>query len=495
MPKPILPLLLALSPHQERPLVDGGMARPAPLPIPASREATVYGYHPYWSGSPNEVDLAPLSHIAVFSVELQADGSLSSQERWTETAESLVDRAHSMDVKVHLCMTSFSDEVNEEVLSSPPKRAAAIGSLAGLVSAYGADGVNVDIEGLESGLREEMVDFVQELAEAVDEVVVAMPAVDWSGSWDYQALAAASDGLFIMGYGYHWSGGDPGPVDPLYGGMPWGSYALDWTVEDYLSEGVDPGKVILGLPLYGREWPTSGSSIPGTATGPGEAVTMSEAVVRAQEDGKLFDESSWTPYVLYSDAQLWYGDVDSVRKRIEYARSMELQGVGFWALTYEQGVAGFWEMVMEETSSEETESSEEEEGSSGNQPPVADAGDDRSAAAGAEAKLDGSYSYDPDGDPASFLWEQAAGPETGVSDPESAVAAAPLPEAGTYVFRLTVQDPTGGQDSDLVTVVALAEPKGGCSHTGTGPWLLSLLLIRRRKERECQPSSVATAAN
>ncbi|MEC7987401.1 MAG: glycosyl hydrolase family 18 protein, partial [Myxococcota bacterium] len=62
--------------------------------------------------------------------------------------------------------------------------------------------------------------------------------------------------------GYHWKGGDPGPVDPLFGGSPWSVYSLEWTVEDYRDKGVPDNKIILGLPLYGREWPTENNDVP-----------------------------------------------------------------------------------------------------------------------------------------------------------------------------------------------------------------------------------------
>ena len=81
------------------------------------------------------------------------------------------------------------------------------------------------------------------------EIVIATPAVDWSDAYDYETLSRYA-GLFIMGYDYHWSGSDPGPVDPLFGGSPWGQFALDWTVNDYLSLGVNPDRIILRLPLY-----------------------------------------------------------------------------------------------------------------------------------------------------------------------------------------------------------------------------------------------------
>ena len=111
-------------------------------------------------------------------------------------------------------------------------------------------------------LEEDLNDFIQGVCE-IPEIVIATPAVDWSDAYDYKTLSNYAD-LFIMGYDYHWSGAT-GPVDQLFGGSPWGQFALDWTVNDYLSLDVDPDRIILGLPLYGRSWSTVNSSVPGTS--------------------------------------------------------------------------------------------------------------------------------------------------------------------------------------------------------------------------------------
>ena len=94
---------------------------------------TVYAFQPYWGEDHMTVDLTPLTHIAVFSVELQSDGTLSSTSYWHSVAQDLVDRAHGMGVKVHLCMTSFSDEINNVVLPDTQKRATLVAELASLV--------------------------------------------------------------------------------------------------------------------------------------------------------------------------------------------------------------------------------------------------------------------------------------------------------------------------------------------------------------------------
>ncbi|MEC7984736.1 MAG: glycosyl hydrolase family 18 protein, partial [Myxococcota bacterium] len=170
-----------------------------PIPFPSPPSVTVYGYHAYWTGDPMDIDLSPLSHIAIFNVDLNADGTLADTQRWTSVAPDIVEKAHGMGVKVHLCLTSFYDSINNTVLPDASKRATAISELTNLVNAYGADGVNIDIEGMDEEQRENLNLFVQELRPHVDEIFLATPAVDWTDAYDYETLAANSDGLFIMG--------------------------------------------------------------------------------------------------------------------------------------------------------------------------------------------------------------------------------------------------------------------------------------------------------
>ena len=473
-------------------------ANPEPLiPLPAARKPllqptppsiTVYGYHAYWTGSVLDVDLSPLSHIAVFNVDLNSDGTLSDTQRWTSVAEELITKAHNMNVKVHLCLTSFSDSINNVVLPDPNKRATLVNELATLVNDYGADGVNIDIEGMDASQRENLNLLVTELQPHVDEIYLATPAIDWSDAYDYAFLANNSDGLFIMGYGYHWKRGDPGPVDPLYGGSPWSAYSLEWTVEDYRSKGVPDDKIVLGLPLYGRQWPTASSAVPGTATGDGVAKVMGEAISYAQSYGSMFDAVTHTPYVLETNQQLWYCDIDSIEARVSWAVDEDLQGIGFWALDYELGVEGFWEMIQEQTvlsppEEPSAEPSTEPGAEPSNEPteePVADAGEDIYTDL-ATITLDGNGSVS-NGTPI-YLWSQKHGPSATISLSDQPIAEIQLSAEGTYVFELNVRDEIG-DDDDTVMVVYQAATKSGCSHLPYTPLYLGLLgfftFIRRR---------------
>lgn len=351
-----------LEPHPWMPHAEHELLRPADGPSgdtaprsngrdPLDRpDLTVYGYWPYWGDPLDTVPVDHLTHLAVFSVNLTSTGALSDTHRWHTYGPQALALARPFGVKVHLTVTCFSDAVMGAVLPYEAKRRTTIDELVELVDAYGADGVNVDFEGLDVELKQDFVRFVEELKARTDEVYVAMPAIDWSGSYDYDLLALASDGLFIMGYGYHWSGGNPGPVAPLYGGNPWGAYSLEWTVDDYRTWGAPNPSLVLGLPLYGRIWPTEDRSVPGSATGTGDASVYSSAVVKGETYGRRWDGTTRTPYAFPSNTeQLWYDDATSLALKVHYAAEENLQGMGFWALTYEDADPTLWTIVDELT--------------------------------------------------------------------------------------------------------------------------------------------------
>ncbi len=62
-------------------------------------------------------------------------------------------------------------------------------------------------------------------------LTIDKPAVDWSGPFDFDQLAEACDGLVIMGYDYHYPGGNPGPNSLVQSGSIWSQWNLTWTLD------------------------------------------------------------------------------------------------------------------------------------------------------------------------------------------------------------------------------------------------------------------------
>ena len=268
-----------------------------------SRE--VLGYLPYWELDYDEFHWDKLTTLAFFAADMNSEGDLTDLHGWTgSTSIALRDEAHANNVRYVLTIVNFEPSSIEALVNNPARRAHAIEVMLNAVMSMGADGVNIDFEGVpvtaKAGLTAFMTETTQAFHAAIpgSYVTMATPAVDWEGAFDYDELAENSDGLMIMGYGYHWSGGPPGPLSPPVAGGIWGEKTLTWTIEDYFKWGKEENrhKFLLGLPFYGYDWVADGPDIPGQSLGTAEYEPFYLCLERANAlGGFLWDEHSHPP--------------------------------------------------------------------------------------------------------------------------------------------------------------------------------------------------------
>ena len=93
----------------------------------------------------------------------------------------------------------------------------------------------------------------------------------------------------------------------------------------------------------------------------------------------------------------------------------------------------------------------------GNSAPVANAGPDQVGVSAGTVTLDGSGSYDPDGDPITYVWSQIGGAGVTLATPTASKTTFTAVAGQTYVFRLTVTD-SGGLTSNATTRVTIGSP-------------------------------------
>ena len=320
-----------------------------PRNVTPTRE--VFGYHPYWMGTAwQNYNYNLLSTIAYFSAEATATGDLNNLHGWPVTG--LINIAHNNGVDVVLCVTLFSNSDLITLLSNATYRQNLINNLLTQVQAGNADGVNVDFESFPASQKQNMVQFITDLTNTFhteipgSQVTLATPAVDWNDGWDYNALATVSDGLFIMGYDYYYSGSSStGPNAPLTGG----GYTVSWTVNDYLNKTNNQAdKLIIGCPYFGFEWPAASSSAGASTTDTGSAKFYAEMEGNALSYGKLWHESSQTPWYRYQNPnwiQGWYDDSLSLSLKYDFAINNDLLGVGVWAMGYDGSNPELWDLL------------------------------------------------------------------------------------------------------------------------------------------------------
>ena len=313
----------------------------------------VIGYLPYWEYSEYpDLDYSLLTQINFFSAELSIYGDIVNDHNWENLY--FIDFAQSHGVKVKLCATLFGSYELSTLLENYFYRQNAINNLLDLVLSVGADGIDIDFELLPTNQRDNLVLFMEELSFAfhsqMDDPIITMatPAIDWSNAWDYESLAEITDGLFIMGYNYFYSGSaNAGPVAPLGGYF----YDIEYTVNDYLNKtNNQTDKLILGLPYYGYDWDVVDSSINSETMSYGIAKTYAEARMLDEYYGSYWDQSSNSAWLTYYDDtwtwnQCWFDDHLSLSNKYAFAKELELQGIGIWALGYDDDYDDLWNLL------------------------------------------------------------------------------------------------------------------------------------------------------
>jgi len=309
-----------------------------------------YGYMPYWVDTAYYQYMAMnlLTHICYFSIDIDpSTGDLGSIPNISRFNKVLND-GHDWGVRIHMTFTLFGNSSVTAFLNNAAARANAIANIRAMVDNYGIEGANLDFEFVTGSVRDSFSLFVNDLAYQLwnhangwKELYMATPAVpEWYPGYDIAYLAAHSDGLFIMAYDFHWSGSTvAGPVSPCVPSSFWGQYCAAKTIGSYKAYGASASKLILGLPYYGIDWPTTSQDMGSSTTGTGSAVVYYYAFQNANTYGRLWDSYSQTPWYRYHTSQwhqCWYDDSVSLAIKFTMTNDSLLQGAGCWALTYDR---------------------------------------------------------------------------------------------------------------------------------------------------------------
>ena len=245
------------------------------------------------------------------------------------------------------------------VIADPTSRTRHVRAVAALAEQNGFDGIDIDYEQFAftdnratwATTRPNWAAFIAELATALHDagrlLTVSIPPIydtgrtADSGYWvyDYPAMGMHVDGIRIMAYDY--STDEPGPIAPL----SW----VRGVVKAAKKAVGDDSKLVLGIPLYGRNWvvATSGTC-PADAPGKVDPNLHEVDALLAQYGAtplrdEVTQESTFTYQRDSTDGstgctqtrEVHYMDALGVRARVDLAREERIGGVVFWALGYD----------------------------------------------------------------------------------------------------------------------------------------------------------------
>jgi spore germination protein len=327
----------------------------------------VNGWLPYWS-MPNALT------SVTQSADLWAEGSPLWYQVTGATAiarhagagdPTVVDALRSRGIKV---VPAVAESLNAAsmaaLLSDPAQRAAHVQTLVGLVTANGYDGIDLDYESMNFGgtstdkaaVRSGFVTLVGELATALHaqgrllSVSVGPRTSADDPNWsvhDYAGLAPSVDRFRVMTYNYHWGGGPPGAIAPVW----WVDKVLTYTVT-----AVPVSKIELGAPLYGYDWPADPTQPDGYGTATGRTYAQTEALriqygaTRQWSSVDAMGRPTAAPWFTYTTPAgvrhvVWYNDADATRSKMTFIEKYRLRGLVFWSAGYED--ARQWSALRE----------------------------------------------------------------------------------------------------------------------------------------------------
>lgn len=336
------------------------MPTPVPItPLPVDNPdvpPAITGYHPKsgryiaawfppsFSGGARdsfEANKDILDEISPFWYSTDTNGRL-----YGDRDDELVRVAHESNVLVIPAIHNIGDfEAVMGVLSDPYIRARHVQNIVDEVLARNYDGIDIDYEMLPATMRMPFSSFIIELSEALRAhgklLTVAVHAKDCDycglgGFQDWSVIGQHADRVRIMTYDYHWRGGGPGPVAPLY-----------WVeaVAEYAKSVIHPEKIFIGVPFYGYDWPPAGAAngLPWTDI---EDLIESQGLTvnLLQRDARGRVDESWFQYQSPEGTrEVWFMTDDGLESKLDLVQRLDLAGIAIWRIGYEK--PEYWDVI------------------------------------------------------------------------------------------------------------------------------------------------------
>jgi spore germination protein YaaH len=248
----------------------------------------------------------------------------------------------------------FNRETVTALLHDPDAQQRAVSDMAERANRENLVGYQIDLENIDPADQALFTAFVRRAADRMHQdgrllsvalvpkftdVFPSVPTPDhptmgeWAAAYDYRALGQIADFLTLMTYDHFNRSTPAGPI----AGFDWVKQALD-----YAEARIPADKLLLGIPLYGREWTELGES---TFSRSLDTATVRELRVKWKSKPQWDDrwQSPWFR-VQHGNATrtVWYEDSRSWTEKLNLVRDQHLRGFAAWRLGFEG--PNFWSM-------------------------------------------------------------------------------------------------------------------------------------------------------
>ncbi|CAK9808295.1 CHIT1 [Anthophora plagiata] len=311
------------------------------------------------------------THIIYTFVGLGSNGNVRVLDPWLDLPSGLNGfgkftalRQLSPGTKAMVAMGGWNEGSIKysQMAANPGIRAQFVQNVVKFLKTYNFDGFDLDWEypnqrGGNSADKSNFVTLLRELKQELSKngylLSVAVGGAESSASLSYliSQVAQHVDFINLMTYDLNGSWNNfVGINAPLYASSSEsGDQAklnVNSAVRYWLSQGAPADKLILGIPAYGRSFTLANAGNNGLgapAKGPGNAgpYTREAGNLGYNEICSDIRQGGWTvvrdsqqrvPYAFKGNQWVGYDDAQSVREKVNFAKSLDLGGIMMWSL-------------------------------------------------------------------------------------------------------------------------------------------------------------------
>ncbi|WP_173915456.1 LysM peptidoglycan-binding domain-containing protein [Halobacillus sp. Marseille-Q1614] len=276
------------------------------------------------------------TYLSPFMYAIREDGSITERQD-----QPLLQAAESQNIAPLLTLTnfkegSFDSDLAAAVLRNESVQETLITNLLNEIQSKGYQGINIDFEYIYPEDKENYNNFLRRLTAQfhpagllVSTALAPKIKEDQTGllyeAHDYRAQGEIVDFIVLMTYEWGWAGGEPWAIAPINKVRE---------VLDFAVTVIPRDKIVMGIPLYGRDW-----KIPWVQGTFARTVSPQEAVSLAARYGVpiQYDEKYQSPYFFYTDEsgqkhEVWFEDARSMQEKYDTIKAYDLRGGSYWVL-------------------------------------------------------------------------------------------------------------------------------------------------------------------
>ena len=316
-----------------------------------------------------EVDYTAFTHGILFNLPVDASGSLNGIADWDTFApdriRSAVGGAHAASRPILFSVGGGGNTAFATAIATSAGRTKLVGEILSVLTTWGFDGVDLDLEPIRASDEPNFTALVQALSPALAAKSTPMlpkplltAACNSTNAAMYASLASSFDQINLMTYDMAgtWDGWVTWHNSALYdGGFRFPSSgglipSSDGMVDELLAAGVPAKKIGIGIDFYGYVWKGGAGMPSGGATAPRQSWTTAPTVqdnlsyadimsTYYQASRYHWDTAAEAAYLSIDDASdandkfISYDDATTAQKKVDYVKSKGIGGLIIWELS------------------------------------------------------------------------------------------------------------------------------------------------------------------